>query len=118
MSLVLLDRDGVLNADLPNSVRCSEELDLLRGAGEAVRLFNEKGWRVVVITNQAVVGRGHLSESGLESIHTLLKEKLKAFGAHIDEIIICTDTQDSPRRKPAPGMIYEALEKYKYSAED
>jgi D-glycero-D-manno-heptose 1,7-bisphosphate phosphatase len=118
VSLVLLDRDGVLNVDLPNSVRCPEELELIPNAGEAVRLLNEGGWRVVVVTNQAVVGRGQLSVSGLKTIHNMLKEKLKKFGAFIDEIIVCTDTEASPRRKPAPGMIYEALKKYQRDANE
>ena len=112
MSLILLDRDGVINKDLPTSVRTVEDFELLPGVGEAISRLNMAGHRVVVITNQAVVGRGDITQDDLGRIHEEMKYLLSLDGAHVDDIIFCTDFEPSPRRKPAPGMLLEALEKY------
>lgn len=111
-NLILLDRDGVINKDLPCSVRCIEDFEFLHKVPEAIALLNRKGFRVVVITNQAVVGRGFLSESGLQRIHEHMLELLKSQGAHIHDIFYCTDVHASSRRKPGPGMVQEALKRY------
>jgi D-glycero-D-manno-heptose 1,7-bisphosphate phosphatase len=69
MRLVLLDRDGVLNADRPDSVRSPAELGLLPGAAAAIRRLNEAGRLVAVCTNQGAVGRGVIDAAMLARIH-------------------------------------------------
>ena len=69
---VLLDRDGVINRDLPGSVCSPVEFEILPGAGEAIAELNRKGYHVLVITNQACVGRGDLTADGLEAVHGYL----------------------------------------------
>ena len=80
MRLVLLDRDGVLNADRPDSVKSPAELVMLPGAAEAVRRLNEAGRLVAVCTNQGVVGRGIIDEAMLERIHDKLTGRTRARG--------------------------------------
>ncbi len=110
IKLVLLDRDGVINVDRPDSVRRIEEFVLFSQAIPAVRMLNEASIPVAIITNQAVVGRGQLSPEGLEHIHDYLKELLKKQGAFIDKIYACTSADDShPDRKPNPGLLHQAL---------
>lgn len=120
MRLVLLDRDGVLNVDRPDSVKSPEELIMIPGSAQAVARLNAQGARVAVITNQAVVGRGIISFDALKEIHHKLYACLKEAGAWVDEIFVCTDTGNVPsaRRKPAPGLLLEALEKYQAKAEE
>jgi len=109
--LALLDRDGVINVDRPDSVKIPDELILLPGAADAVARLNAAGWQVAVITNQSVVGRGIISEAALAAIHTRLRTLLAAEGARLDAIYYCPDHPDAPtpRRKPGAAMLYEAL---------
>ena len=114
MRLVLLDRDGVLNEDRPDSVRRPEDLVFIPGAAAAVARLNGAGWRVVVVTNQAVVGRGLMTADTLDRVHRTLIAALAEAGADLDAIVTCTDPpgRQSTRRKPAPGMLLEALDRF------
>lgn len=113
MKLVLLDRDGVINQDLPDSVKSCSEFTLLSGVSEAIRCLNQAGFFVAIVTNQAVVGRGDLTEAGLGDIHLYMRDLLKREGAHIDHIFACTSADPADfRRKPNPGLVLEALEKF------
>jgi D-glycero-D-manno-heptose 1,7-bisphosphate phosphatase len=119
MRLVLLDRDGVINKDCPDSVKTREELVLLPRVISAIKLLNEASLPVALVTNQAVVGRGLLSKKGLKDIHDYMKELFKAEGAFIDRIYVClsADPQDS-HRKPNPGLLLDALTDFKVKASD
>lgn len=109
--MVLLDRDGVLNLDRPDSVKTPDELVLVPGAAEAVARLNAAGILAVVVTNQSVVGRGTISRATLDSIHARLHTLLAEKGARLDALIVCADAPDkaSERRKPGAGMLREAL---------
>jgi HAD superfamily hydrolase (TIGR01662 family) len=58
---VFLDRDGTVNRDVPY---CShpDQFELLPGAAEGIRLLNDSGFRVIVVTNQSGIGRGYFTE--------------------------------------------------------
>lgn len=115
--LVILDRDGVINVDRAESVRSPHEFLLLPGVADAIALLNAEKVPVVIATNQAVVGRGDLSLGGLDAIHAHMAHLLNKAGAHIDHIFYCTDVDGltSNRRKPAPGMLFEAMDRYDVS---
>lgn len=112
--MVLLDRDGVLTEDRPDSVKHPDELVVLPGAAEAVARLNRAGVRAVVVTNQAVIGRGVIGQAMLDRIHGKLRAELSKAGASLDDIIVCPDHPDRPseRRKPGPGMLREALARF------
>ena len=112
--MVLLDRDGVLNADRPDSVKTPEELVLIPGAAEAVARLNRAGVKAVVVTNQSVAGRGIVDDAMLARIHEKLRTELARKGAALDAIIVCTDHPDraTERRKPGTGMLREALAQF------
>jgi 1-acyl-sn-glycerol-3-phosphate acyltransferase len=112
--LVLLDRDGVINVNSPTSVRHVGEFEFLPGAVEAIQLLNQAHIKIAVVTNQANVGRGKLSEATLHEIHAHMCAELAKKGAHIDHIFYCPDAPEanSYRRKPNPGMLEEALEMF------
>lgn len=107
---LLLDRDGVLNEDRSDSVRAPEQLILLPGVGEALRLLHAAGTRVLVITNQACVGKGLVTPATLDAIHALLQQGVAAAGGVIDAIYHCphTDAEACPCRKPRPGLLQQA----------
>ena len=112
--LVLLDRDGVINVDRPDSVKRVDELALIPGSAAAIARLNIAGIKVAVVTNQSVVGRGVISPRQLDVIHERLAEMLAGEGARLDALIVCTDPPGAPsqRRKPRPGMLIEALQRF------
>ena len=116
--LVLLDRDGVLNHDREDFVKSPGELVLIEGAAAAVRQLNEAGHPVVVCTNQSCVGRGIIDLTMLERIHAALRERLAQAGARLDHILFAPDPPHaaSERRKPGPGMLREAMQRYNCAA--
>ena len=121
MRLVLTDRDGVLNEDRAEGVRRPEELALIPGAAAAVRRLNRAGIPVAVVTNQSAVGRGLIGALELDAIHRRLETALaEAAGARIDLILTAPDAPEGagPRRKPAPGMLLEAMARFGVAAED
>ncbi len=110
MKLILLDRDGVINVDRPDSVKSRDEFDVLPGVIAAIKLLNEASIPIAIVTNQAVVGRGELTGEGLEEIHEYFKDILNKKGAFIDKIYACTSTDpQNSYRKPNPGLLLEAL---------
>jgi D-glycero-D-manno-heptose 1,7-bisphosphate phosphatase len=111
---VLLDRDGVLNVDLATSVRSAEQLTLIPESAEAIALMKHLGYLVIVITNQACVGRGELSSAELDRIHRRLVAQVKLAGGDIDAIYVCTHTPsaDCTCRKPRPGLLLSAQRDY------
>lgn len=116
--LVLLDRDGVINRDRSDSVKSLDEFEMLEGSAQAIARLNAAGVKVAVVTNQSVVGKGLISQQQLDQIHSYMQDALATSGAHIDALYVCTDHPDVPthRRKPAPGMIEEALVEFAVEA--
>ncbi len=118
--IVLLDRDGVLNKDRSDHVKTPDELVMIGGAAEAVARLTAAGVRVIVITNQSAIGRGLMDEEALGAIHRKLLSAVARAGGEIDRIIWCPDPPwaATERRKPAPGMLREALDAHDCAAED
>jgi D-glycero-D-manno-heptose 1,7-bisphosphate phosphatase len=110
---VFLDRDGVLNMPVvregkPYPPQTLEEFLIYPEAAEACRLLRQRGFILVVVTNQPDVGRGTQSMEVVEAMHKLLRQTIPS----IDWIEVCTAPDDKApdayRRKPAPGMLLDA----------
>jgi len=115
---VFFDRDGVLNVD-KGYVHKAEDFEWIEGAREAIKYFNDKGYFVFVVTNQAGIARGYYSEEHFNNFTTWISNELYKIGAHIDEVYYCPHhpTEGLGRyrkvcmcRKPESGMILSALE--------
>ena len=109
---VFLDRDGTLTLERGYLTR-PEQVHLLPGAAEAIRLLREKQFACILVTNQSAVGRGLMSEADLRRVHDELLRQLHAEGAALDGLYFCpaaprAATPDDPERKPAPGMLLRA----------
>ena len=114
---IFLDRDGVLNVE-KGYLHKQSEFEWMPGAREAIRLANDKGWLVFVVTNQAGVARGYYEERDIHLLHNFMQEDLAAVGAHIDAFEYCPHHPDGvraeykkhcERRKPGAGMIRDLL---------
>jgi D-glycero-D-manno-heptose 1,7-bisphosphate phosphatase len=110
----LLDRDGTIIVER-NHLDDPDQVELIPGAAEAiVRLRDELGFGVVVVTNQAQVGRGLLSPERLDSVHDRLEVLLRAEGAWLDGVFVCPHAPEEgcPCRKPAPGLALQAAARF------
>jgi D-glycero-D-manno-heptose 1,7-bisphosphate phosphatase len=83
---------------------------LLPGAAEGIRLLNEHGYKVVVVTNQSGIARGYFTERMLAEIHDKMITQLAERGAHVDAIYYCPHHPDDncDCRKPKPKMVFQA----------
>src|SRR5262249_61544566 len=120
MPVGFLDGEGVPDVAPDASVNAPGEWASPPGAAEAVARLNAAGRLVAVCTNQSVVGRGLIDEAMLVLIHHKLKGELARVGARLDAIIHCSDAPShaGPRRKPAPGMLFEAMQRFRVAPED
>jgi D-glycero-D-manno-heptose 1,7-bisphosphate phosphatase len=112
MALFLLDRDGVVVVNRPDNVKTPADLELIEGAGAAIARLNRAGFKVAICTNQPEVARGVLTRAELDAVHGALVDRLAAEGATVDQVLCCTSEAKCPRRKPAAGMLAEALARY------
>ena len=114
---VFLDRDGVLNVDHAY-VHRPDQVDWVPGAFDAVRGLNDRGYRVVIVTNQAGIAHGYYSEEFMHTLHAWMQAQLAAKGAFIDAFYHCPFHPEARvekyrsshiDRKPGPGMISRAI---------
>ncbi|MDR2259617.1 MAG: D-glycero-beta-D-manno-heptose 1,7-bisphosphate 7-phosphatase [Azoarcus sp.] len=114
MSLIILDRDGVINYDSEQFIKSPDEWRPIPGALEAIALLNRWGWRVVVASNQSGVGRGLFDMDMLNAIHDKMVKSLAQIGGRLDAIFFCPHPADSTCdcRKPKPGMLLEIGERF------
>ena len=85
---VFLDRDGTMNTEV-NYLHNPGDLELIPGTAEAVKLLNEAGFAVIVVTNQAGVARGYYTEADVEALHNYMNNLLKESGAAVDAFYYC-----------------------------
>ena len=93
-------------------VRTPGEVELLPGAAEAVRLLNEAGVPVVIVTNQSGIGRGYLDESEFRAVQSRLESALAETGARIDATYFCphAPAEGCECRKPGLDLYRAAAE--------
>ncbi len=110
---VFLDRDGVINAKLPEGryVKRASEFQLLPGVIQALRTLEKLGYLRVVITNQRGINRGLMTEDQLKAVHDHMTEVLRRGGAELDAVYYCPhdEWENCACRKPQPGMILDAV---------
>jgi D-glycero-D-manno-heptose 1,7-bisphosphate phosphatase len=117
---VFPDRDGVLNVDSGYAHK-PEQFVWIEGAPEAVRLLNQAGYYVFVITNQSGVARGYYDENAVRAFHAHMQDNLKQHGAHIDAFYYCPHHPEGTVksfamlcscRKPRTGMLEQAAREW------
>jgi D-glycero-D-manno-heptose 1,7-bisphosphate phosphatase len=109
-SFVLLDRDGVLNVNRAEYVRNASHLEMTPTAGEACRILVNAGFRLLVVTNQAGIGKGLISEAALNEIHDRITAHVRAAGGDIHQFYVCPHRNEDACgcRKPKPGLLERA----------
>lgn len=112
---MFFDRDGVLNVDT-NYVSTAEQFQWIEGAKDAVKLCNDAGYYVFVVTNQAGVARGYYDANRVMALHSWMQQELRVAGAHIDAYYFCPHHPDFTGpcncRKPETGMLLKAMSEW------
>jgi D-glycero-D-manno-heptose 1,7-bisphosphate phosphatase len=106
-----VDRDGTINVDATEGgyIESWDELSFLPRAKEAIRLLNDLGLRVFVVTNQRGVALGRMSAETVEEIHRLMALELAGIGATVDGFYYCPhDYGECDCRKPDIGLFRKA----------
>lgn len=121
---LFLDRDGVINVDY-GYVSLPEQIEFIDGIFELCRHAKTLGYLLIVITNQAGIGRGFYTEADFHQLTHWMRGMFEREGCAIDAVYFCPThpvhgvgdyRRESSRRKPNPGMILEALEEFKIDA--
>jgi histidinol-phosphate phosphatase family protein len=110
--IIFLDRDGVINRKPPKAeyVKSWNEFHLLPHALDALLLLTKQNYDIYLITNQAGIGRGEMSEKDLQTIHKQFLNLCKKNNIKIKQIYYCPHAWDAncDCRKPKPGMFFRA----------
>ncbi len=111
---IFLDRDGVINNTLLKMGKMRapytlEEFSFINGVREAVTKLKEKGFVLIVVTNQPDVARGWVSREGVDVVNQYVMSELE-----VDDLISCfhTEKDGCECRKPKPGMLTNSAKKW------
>jgi D-glycero-D-manno-heptose 1,7-bisphosphate phosphatase len=113
---LFLDRDGVL-VEETNYLHRTDDVVLIAGVAEAIARANNLDIPVVMVTNQAGIGRGYYSWAQFIEVQAFILERCREYGAHYDMVLACAYHAEGvppynraahPWRKPACGMLEEA----------
>ena len=110
---IFLDRDGTLIVET-GYLHEPEKVELIPGAGEAVRRLAENGFDLFIVTNQAGIGRGYFTEQQMHATNERVCEEFTNFGVTFQKIYFAPEPPDQPsrNRKPSPQMILDARDEF------
>jgi len=120
VKVAYLDRDGTIIVE-KNYLGRPDEVELITGSDVAIRMLNEAGYRVFGISNQSGVARGYFTVEDVHKVNKKIIELVAIGGGDLEEIFYCPHHPDGTLpeytktcgcRKPATGMIEQAVEKY------
>jgi len=112
---VFLDRDGVLNHEMGDYIRRIEDFEVLDNFA-ALKELQDRGYLLIVATNQGGLAKGWYSEDELAKMHQKLIDDYSAHGVRFTDFFYCPHhpdfTGDCDCRKPKPGLLVKGIEKY------
>ncbi|AZZ89664.1 D-glycero-beta-D-manno-heptose 1,7-bisphosphate 7-phosphatase [Hahella sp. KA22] len=117
-TLLILDRDGVINEDSDDYIKSEQEWRPIPGSIEAIAALSAAGFTVAVATNQSGLGRGYFDEAELGRMHAKLLDLVAQHGGAIAAIAFCPHVPDDECdcRKPKPGLVRSIEEQTGLSA--
>jgi D-glycero-D-manno-heptose 1,7-bisphosphate phosphatase len=113
---LFLDRDGIINEDVRYAHR-PDQIRFCNGIFDLCRAALDKGYLLIVVTNQAGVAKGHFTEEHVQVLHRWMADQFEQHGIHITAFYYCPYhangsipeyRRDSDWRKPKPGMLLQA----------
>ncbi|MFH1545345.1 MAG: D-glycero-beta-D-manno-heptose 1,7-bisphosphate 7-phosphatase [archaeon] len=111
---VFLDRDGTINEE-KNYLSREEDFKFIPGTIEGLKLLREKGFKLIVVTNQSGIGRGFVEGKQVERINKKMKEELKEEEVELDAVYVCPHTPEEgcDCRKPKNALVKIAEKEFK-----
>lgn len=118
--VVFLDRDGTINVDSADYIKRRSEFEFIPGSIDAIRDLTVSGYSAIVITNQSALARGFIRRDELDAMHAMMCREVAAAGGKITDIFLCPHLPDAgcECRKPSPGLIDQARQKYNIDLAD
>jgi len=118
--VVFLDRDGTINRDSADYIKSRSEFEFIPGSIAAIGELTAHGFTVIVITNQSAIARKLVSPTELDAMHAMMCEAVASGGGKITDVFFCPHMPDEgcECRKPAPGLIHQARQKYDFDLAD
>ncbi len=115
----LFDRDGTLIVE-KNYLSNPDQLELIPGAGDALRRLKAEGWGICLVTNQSGIARGYFDLEQVRKVHERLSRELALLGVELDGIYICPHSplDVCQCRKPLRGMIDQAIAAHDFDPRD
>ena len=112
MRAIFLDRDGVICENRSDHVKNWHEFRFLPGAKSSLAALSQLGLPIVVVTNQAIVGRKMVPSSVVDDIHRRMVAEIEANGGRIDRVMYCPHCPEDrcACRKPESGMLLQAAD--------
>lgn len=109
MSLIILDRDGVIDIDSVDFIKHPDEWHPIPGSLEAIGRLTKAGHTIAVATNQSGVGRGLYTMADVAAVHAKMLAAVETHGGRIDAVCFCphTPTDNCNCRKPKPGLFFQ-----------
>lgn len=120
VSMVILDRDGVINHDSDQYIKSVDEWIPIDGSLDAIARLNAAGFPVTVATNQSGIGRGYYDLATLDAMHDKFRRLLAEKGGSVDGIVFCPHLPGDhcACRKPQPGMLQQLAEQFSVDLAD
>jgi D-glycero-D-manno-heptose 1,7-bisphosphate phosphatase len=126
LKAIFLDRDGTVNEEM-GYINHPDRFIIFPFVSESIRIFNQLGYLVIIITNQSGIARGYYTETLVKELHNRLFREMEMQGAKISAIYYCPHhptegkgeyKKDCDCRKPKPGLIMKALKEFQISLHD
>ena len=118
---LFLDRDGIVNIDKAYLYR-PEDVEFVEGIFDLLKTAQDSGYEIIIVTNQSGVARGKYSHDDVKALHLWMQEQFAAKSIIIKDFLYCPHhpkySEPCECRKPAPGMINEAIAKYDINANE
>ncbi|MFI3314582.1 MAG: HAD family hydrolase [Rikenellaceae bacterium] len=115
---IFLDRDGTLNFD-SGYISKIEELTIIEGVTEALKLLYDSGYMLFVVTNQSGIARGYFSKEDCDKFNSALKERVASQGVEIKDFHVCPHSPEDNClcRKPKTQMLEDAIKEHNIDRE-
>ncbi|MCX6773984.1 MAG: HAD-IIIA family hydrolase, partial [Candidatus Micrarchaeota archaeon] len=110
---VLIDRDGTIIEHVPY-ISDPAHVVIKKDVVERLKQFKEAGYYIILISNQSGIKKGKITKDQHDRVMERINHLLENQGLKLDDVFFCfsTDEDNDPRRKPEPGMIFEARDKF------